>query len=72
MQWLKLFGHVLGCKLKKKNRTIDYMQPESAITRVVKKEVKKKVRKLRGRCSDSDTDSDEFDDDLVSHIIIGR
>jgi len=40
------------------------MQPESAIARVVKKEVKKKVRKLRGY-SDSDTDDDEFDDGLV-------
>ncbi|XP_035736671.1 moesin/ezrin/radixin homolog 1-like isoform X3 [Vespa mandarinia] len=41
-----------------------YKKPESAITRVVKKEVKKKVRKLRGY-SDSDTDDDEFEDDLV-------
>lgn len=40
------------------------MQPESAIARVVKKEVKKKVRKLRGY-SDSDTDDNEFDDGLV-------
>ncbi|EGI68594.1 Moesin/ezrin/radixin-like protein 1 [Acromyrmex echinatior] len=37
-----------------------YKKPESAIARVVKKEVKKKVRKLRGY-SDSDTDDDEFD-----------
>lgn len=42
----------------------DCTQPESAIARVVKKEVKKKVRKLRGY-SDSDTDDDEFDDGLV-------
>ncbi|XP_032457857.1 moesin/ezrin/radixin homolog 1 isoform X3 [Nasonia vitripennis] len=41
-----------------------YKKPESAMARVVKKEVKKKVRKLRG-CSDSDTDDYEFDDDLV-------
>ncbi|EFN76151.1 Moesin/ezrin/radixin-like protein 1 [Harpegnathos saltator] len=41
-----------------------YKKPESAIARVVKKEVKKKVRKLRGY-SDSDTDDDEFDDGLV-------
>lgn len=48
-----------------------WTQPESAITRVVKKEVKKKVRKLRG-CSDSDSDDDEYDDDLVSRAIVWK
>ncbi|XP_043266441.1 moesin/ezrin/radixin homolog 1 isoform X2 [Venturia canescens] len=48
-----------------------YKKPESAITRVVKKEVKKKVRKLRG-CSDSDSDDDEYDDDLSGLSLLSR
>ncbi|XP_028982680.1 moesin/ezrin/radixin homolog 1 isoform X3 [Diachasma alloeum] len=48
-----------------------YKKPESALTRVVKKEVKRKVRKLRG-CSDSDSDDDEYDGELSGVSFFSR